>query len=443
MALSPDFAAHRSAVLDRLQEDEAVLLFGGPHHIRNGDAEYRYRPDSDVYWLTGWADPEVAVFLRPGEEALTLFVQSRDPEREVWTGFRPGPEGAIADYGADAAFPFDKLAEELPRLLQGVSTLHYAFGRDHEHDLLLLGAVQKAARAARRNGLAVPETYHSPRRLLHELRLHKGPDELVLLREAARISDQAHRAAMAFAAPGRFEYEVESLIDFVFRKEGGVGPGYGTIVAGGANACVLHYVTNRAELKDGDLLLIDAGCEYRYYTADVTRTFPVSGTFSEPQRRVYEVVLQAQLAAIDAARPSRPYSDMHDAAVQVLTRGMIDLGLLDGEVDTLVEEEAFKKYYMHGTGHWLGLDVHDVGAYGRQGGSRALEPGMVVTVEPGLYIPPDDEEAPEALRGIGIRIEDDILVTDGDPDVLTAAIPKTVQDVEAACRAAVEILSAA
>ncbi len=435
----PDFAAHRKALLDRMEEDEAVLVFGAPHPLRNGDSEYRYRPDSDLYWLTGWEDAEVAVFLRNGEEPLTMFVQPKDREREVWTGFRPGPEGAKADYGADAAFDFDALATELPRLLQGVSTLHYAFGRSHDEDALLLGAIHKAARAARRNGLSVPETFHSPRRLLHEARLRKTPDEIAVLREAARVTGLAHRAAMALAAPGRFEYEVESLIDFTFRRHGGNGPGYTSIVAGGANACVLHYITNREALRDGDLLLIDAGCELGYYTADVTRTFPVNGTFTGPQRQVYEIVLAAQHAAIDAARPGRPYNDMHDAAVRVLTEGMVSLGLLEGDVDALIEEEAFKKYYMHGTGHWLGLDVHDVGAYGRRGGSRPLQPGMVVTVEPGLYIPPDDEGAPEALRGIGIRIEDDVLVTEGDPDVLTGDIPKSIADVEAACRVALRL----
>ena len=434
--LQPDFAAHRQALLDRLEEDEAVLLFGGPHHLRNGDAEYRYRPDSDVYWLTGWPDPEVAIFLRPGEEPLTIFCQPKNKEREIWTGYRPGPDGARDDFGADAAFPIDELEAELPRLVQGVSKLHYAFARDADHDALLAGAIRKAARLARKNGLSVPETFHAPSHLLHELRLIKKDDELTVLREAARIGVQAHVAAMAKAAPGVFEYEVESLIDYIFRSEGGTGPGYNSIVAGGANACVLHYITNREELRDGDLLLIDAGAEFQYYTVDITRTFPVNGTFSEPQRRVYQWVLDAQLAAIDEARPGRPYKAMHDAAVRILTEGMLDLGLLEGEIDTLIEEEAFKKYYMHGTGHWLGLDVHDVGVYARHGESRLLEPGMLVTVEPGLYIAADDEDAPEELRGIGIRIEDDVLVTDGDPDVLTGAAPKTIEDVEAACKLA-------
>ncbi len=435
MAPEPDFAAHRTALLKSLAPDEAVLLLGSKHHIRNGDAEYRYRPHSDVFWLTGWEDPDVAVFLRPGDEAFTLFVQPKNKEREIWTGRRAGPDGARKQYGADAAFPISQLAKELPRLVQGVSKLHYAFALDPDTDALLMKSISTAARAARRNGLEVPETFHSPSRLLHELRLHKTESEVAVMREAARITGIAHRVAMADTQPGGFEYEIASLVDWTFKKNGGTGAGYESIVAGGANATILHYIRNRDELKDGDLLLIDAGCEYRYYTADVTRTFPVNGTFTEPQKRVYEWVLKSQLAAIELARTGHSFMEMHDAAIRVLTEGMVDLGLLSGDVDDLIKNDDFKKYYMHGTGHWLGLDVHDVGAYARDGGSRALQPGMVVTVEPGLYIAADDEDAPKELRGIGIRIEDDVLVTAGEPDVLTADIPKTVAEVEAACRA--------
>ncbi len=432
---TPDFAAHRAKLLEHLADDEAVLLFSSPHHIRNGDAEYRYRPDSDLYWLTGWPDPSAAVFLRPGDEAFTMFVQPKNKEREIWTGFRPGPDGAIDDYGADAAFPIGKLWTEMQRLVQGVSKLHYGFGRNAKYDRQLNEAIRKAARAARKNGLDVPETFYSPSKLLHELRLVKNDDELAVMREAARITGLAHRAAMAAAAPGKNEYEVASLIDYTFRREGGTGAGYESIVAGGANACILHYITNRDPLKDGELLLIDAGGEYGYYTADVTRTFPVNGTFTEPQRRVYDIVLDAQLQAIDACRVGTTFMAVHELTIRRLTEGMVQLGLLDGEVDELIEDESYKKYYMHGTSHWLGLDVHDSGAYNRGGGSRPLGPGMVLTIEPGLYISPDDEDAPEELRGIGIRIEDDVLVTDGDPDVLTADVPKHPGEVEAACRA--------
>jgi len=426
-----DFAGHRQAVLDKLADDEAVLVFGGPHHLRNGDAEYRYRPDSDVFWLTGWEDPEVAVFLRPGEEPVTMFVQPRDPERETWTGRRKGPEGARADHGADVAYPFAELLEQLPRLLQGVRVLHYGFAHDAEHDALVMSSVAKAARSGRLAGLCAPQTFHSPQVLLHELRLHKTEAELAVMRRAAEISGSAHVEAMRAAAPGRHEYEIEALLHHTFRTHGSTGAGYTPIVAGGANATILHYVTNRDPLRAGDLLLIDAGCEVDYYTADITRTFPVDGTFTDPQRAVYEAVLAAQEASIAACRVGHTFQDVHDASVRVLTAAMVELGLLEGEVDALIEDKAYKRYYMHGTSHWLGLDVHDVGPYVADGGSRPLAPGMVLTVEPGLYVAEDDDSAPEALRGIGVRIEDDVVITDGDPEVLTSAVPKGVDEVEA------------
>lgn len=435
--LLPEFAAHRQRLLDALEADEAVLLIGSPHAVRNADSEYRYRPDSDVYWLTGWEDPEVAVFLRPGGEPLTMFVQPRDPEREVWTGFRPGPEGAQERFGADLAHPYSALGKELPKLLQGVSRLHYAFGRNPDIDALLVGAIGKAAREARKNGLCVPETFHALSWRLHELRLRKAEDELAVLRQAAALTSEGFARAMALAAPGVPEYVLEAALEHSFRAGGGTGAGYTTIVGGGANATVLHYVTNRDPLRDGDLVLIDAGAEYAYYSADVTRTFPVSGRFSEPQRRVYAAVLRAQLASIEVCRPGATHQDVHDASVRVLTEEMVALGLIEGDVDDLIASEGYKKYYMHGTGHWLGLDVHDVGAYTRDGQSRVLEPGVLLTVEPGLYIAPDDADAPEELRGIGVRIEDDILITADGHHNLTAAIPKSIADVEAACAATV------
>jgi Xaa-Pro aminopeptidase len=425
-----DFAAHRQAVLDRLADDEAVLVFGAPHHLRNGDAEYRYRPDSDVFWLTGWEDPEVAVFLRPGDEPLVMFVQPRDRERETWTGRRKGPEGARAEHGADVAYAHGELLEQLPRLLQGVRVLHYGFARDAEHDALVMSSVAKAARAGRQSGLGAPVTFHHPSVLLHELRLHKSPDEVAILREAARISAEAHVAAMKATVPGKREFEVEAVLHHHFLSEGSTGAGYTPIVAGGHNATILHYITNRDELRDGELLLIDAGCEVQYYTADITRTFPVGERFTEPQRRVYEAVLAAQEAAIDTCRPGRTFQEVHEVTVRMLTAAMVELGLLEGPVDERIEDKSFKRYFMHGTSHWLGLDVHDVGAYVGGGASRTLAPGMVLTVEPGLYVPLDDESAPAVLRGIGVRIEDDVLVTDGAPEVLTAAVPKSVEELE-------------
>lgn len=430
---SASLAARRARYLDALGED-AALLFGNAHPLRNGDAEYRYRQASDLYYLTGWEDPEVAALFRPGADLpFILFVQPKDKERETWTGRRPGVDGARERFGADAAFPFHELAQRLPVLLQGYGRLHYRFGDEPAHDAMVFGALRAPTRAAARNGLEVPWQVLDPGRVLGEMRLRKTAEELELLRVAGRISAEAHVEAMRVGKPGAWEYEVEAAIDHHFRRRGGNGPGYTTIVGGGANACILHYVTNREQLRDGELCLVDAGCEFQYYTADITRTWPIGGRFSGPQRAVYEVVLRAQLAAIDAARPGRPYREMHDVAVRVLTEGMVDLGLLEGDLDELIVEEKYRRYYMHGTGHWLGLDVHDAGRYWTGLASRALEPDMVVTVEPGIYVPADDEEAPEALRGIGVRIEDDVRVTDAEPEVLTAGCPKTIEDVEAAC----------
>lgn len=424
--------ARRAAAIAALGSD-AALLFASPHANRNGDSEYRYRPDSDLFYLTGWEEPECAVLLRPGSDhPYILFVQPKDATMEVWTGFRHGVDGARQVFGADLAFPMAELPSRLGVLLQGYETLHYRVGQ--EHDERVFRAIRGATRAAARNGLVVPWRFHDPRRLLGELRLTKADDEIATLRKAAEISAAAHIRAMEIGIPGTPEYVVEATIDGHFRAAGANGPGYTTIVGGGKNACTLHYITNRDALRDGDLCLVDAGCEVDNYTADVTRTWPVNGRFSEAQRALYEIVLEAQRAAIECARVGRPFRQMHDAAVRVLTEGMVRVGLLAGDVGTLIREEKHRKYYMHGTGHWLGLDVHDESAYQVGLASRVLSAGMVVTVEPGLYVASDDADAPEAFRGIGIRIEDDILVTNGEPDVLTEACPKSVAAVEAACR---------
>ncbi len=429
---SDRFAARRAAYLRALGED-AALIFGSVHAVRNADSEYRYRPSSDLYYLTGWEEPDAVALFRPGAELpFILFVLPRDRVREVWTGTRVGVEGARALHGADSAFPIHELPARLPELLQGYATLHYAWG-DPDRDRLVFGALRGARRAASRNGLEMPHQLVDGGRVVAELRLRKTADELVTLREAAAITAEAHVAAMRLGRPGVHEYELEAAIDGAFRRRGGEGPGYTTIVGGGANACILHYINNRDALRDGELCLVDAGCEYRYYTADVTRTWPVNGRFSGPQRDLYQVVLDAQLAAIDAARPGRPFKDMHDVAVRGLVTGMIALELLHGDVDTNIADESYRRYYMHGTGHWLGLDVHDAGAYWEGLRSRLLEPDMVLTVEPGLYVQPDDDTAPAHFRGIGIRIEDDIRVTHGDPENLTAACPKTVDALESVC----------
>jgi Xaa-Pro aminopeptidase len=406
-----------------------------PSSSPNADADFRYRPHSDVWWLTGWPQPDVVVLVRGGDEPVTMFVQPRDPEAETWVGRRPGPEGAVSRYGADHAFPIDALDAELPRLLQGVSRLHWDWGIHADLDRRLRTAIGKAARASRRNGAPVPEQFASHSLLLHDLRLFKSDDELACLREAARLTADGHRAVMAAGRAGVGEWRLEGLLDGTYRQRGGDGPGYTHIVAAGDNACILHYHENDDVLQPGELVLVDSGCEVGFYTADVTRTFPVDGRFEGAGRAVYEAVLAAQDAAIAAAVPGARFLDVHDAAVAVLTEAMVALGLLQGDVAELIETDAYKRFYMHGTSHWLGLDVHDVGAYARDGGSRVLEPGMVLTVEPGLYIPPDAADVPEALRGIGVRIEDDVLITPDGHDVLTSAAPKRIDDVEAACRA--------
>ncbi len=429
---NPDlFAENRARFFGALGVD-AALLFGAPHFLRNGDAEFRYRQNSDVYYLTGWEEPEVVVLIRPGaEQPFTMFVQPRNAALEVWTGRRLGPEGAVSRYGADAAYPYSELAERLPDLLQGYRNLHYRFAEDADRDQLLIGALTKARRTARKNGLDVPDAFFDPSRVLHELRLRKHPMELERLDRAAEITCAAHVAAMRMTRPGVHEYELEALIDGTFRRMGGEGPGYTTIVGGGVNATVLHYIDNGSELKDGDLVCVDAGCEFGFYTADVTRTWPVNGRFTSAQKELYQIVLDAQLAAIEATQPGNPLRGIHDRATQVLTEGMVRIGLLEGEVMDLIAEDKQKRWYMHGTSHWLGLDVHDVGAYYKEGESRLLEDGMVLTIEPGLYIPADAEDAPERFRGIGIRIEDDVLVTSDGNRVLTAGVPKAIEQIEA------------
>lgn len=434
-------ASNRARLLNRLSDGEGMLLFASPEHIRNQDAEYRYRQHSDVLWLTGWRDPECAVLIRKGaEQPFVMFVQPKNEEREIWTGRRPGPRGAERLYGADAAYDFDELSEMLPALLQGVRVLHYRFADNADHDRTLMRSIRVAKRSARRSGLDVPLVFTDPEVVLHDLRLHKSSAEVDLLRRAAAITGDAHVAAMQATAPGVFEYELEAIIDGMFRRRGGWGPGYTTIVGGGDNATILHYIVNDQPLEAGTLVCVDAGCELDGYTADVTRTWPVDGVFTPAQRELYQAVLDCQIEAIEACVVGNTHHGVHELTTRLLTRAMCRLGLLEGDpeddaqIDALIEKGAQKRYFMHGTGHWLGLDVHDVGAYAGGGESKALAPGMVLTIEPGIYVSPTDQQAPERFRGMGIRIEDDILVTDGGPENLTAAVPKTIEAVEAACQ---------
>jgi Xaa-Pro aminopeptidase len=370
------------------------------------------------------------VLLRPGHTTpFVLFVRPRDPAAETWTGRRAGVEGAVNSFGANASFSSDELDDKLADIVAGAEEIHYPFGREPEQDAAV-GRLLGRLRAGERRGRRAPVRLVDARVTLHEMRLLKSPGEIAIQRRAAEITAEAHMAAMLSARDGVSEREIEALIDYTFRKSGGTGPGYGTIVGAGANATILHYVENASPLKRGDLLLIDAGCEVDGYTADVTRTFPIGARFSEPQRRFYEAVLETQQAAIEMVKPGATLDQIHEAVVARLTGHLVSLGILSGEAPALVESGAFKPFYMHRTSHWLGMDVHDVGFYSENGAARPLCPGMVLTIEPGLYVA-EDAAAPAEFRGLGVRIEDDILVTATGAENLTVATPKTVADLEA------------
>jgi Xaa-Pro aminopeptidase len=404
-----------------------------PERIRNRDTHYPYRFDSHFYYLTGFTEPEAVAVVVGGESPRALlFCREKNEEREIWDGFRYGPGAARERFGFDEAYPVDELDERLAALLENQPALLYPVGADAAWDARAIQWLN-AVRARVRAGIAAPERLQDVRGLVDEMRLVKDAHEAGLMRRSARIAAAAHRRAMQAARPGRYEYEVEAELAYEFRRGGAQFPAYWPIVAGGANACVLHYVSNDALLADGELLLIDAGCELDGYASDITRTFPVNGRFSPAQRDVYDVVLAAQLAAIGAVRPGAGWNAPHDAAVRVLAQGLLDLGLLRGGLDQVLEKETYKRFYMHRTGHWLGLDVHDAGDYKQGGEWRALAPGMALTVEPGLYIRAADD-VPARLRNIGIRIEDDVLVTASGCEVLTSEAPKAVADVEALMR---------
>ncbi len=424
------FAARRAAFMERMQGGVALFAAAPPRH-RNRDVEYPYRPDSDFFYLTGCDEPEALALLVPEREEgpFILFLRERDPEREQWTGSRLGVEGAMERLGADEAHPIGEIDALLPPYLEDIPRLYYPFAHDPHLDRRVAAWLNRV-RAKARKGVRAPREIVDAAAILHELRLIKGAEELAALRRAAEITAAGQVAGMAAAAPGRFEYEVQAAIENAFLSRGATWS-YPSIVASGENACTLHYVDNRRQMADGDLLLVDAGAEVEYYAGDVTRTYPVSGRFTAAQRDCYEVVLAAQAEAIARVHPGARWEAPHRAAVEVLTQGMVDLGLLQGSVEELIETEAYKRFYMHRTGHWLGMDVHDVGDYRDDDGWRRLEPGMTLTVEPGLYIAPGDD-VPPALAGIGIRIEDDCLVTEAGCELLTEAIPRQPEAVEAA-----------
>jgi Xaa-Pro aminopeptidase len=426
------YRQRRARLAQALGEGVAVVPTS-PERLRNRDSHFPYRYDSHFYYLTGFPEPEAVLVIVGGAAPKSLlFCREKNPERETWDGFRYGPEAARERFGFDQAHAVSALDAQLPALLENQPALHYPVGADGEWDLRVL-AWLNAVRAKARAGIAAPERLQDVRAVVDDMRLVKDAQELALMRRAARITSAAHRRAMQAARPGRNEYEIEAELLHEFRRNGAQFPAYSPIVAGGANACVLHYVANNAALRAGDLLLIDAGCELDGYASDLTRSFPVSGRFSAAQRDVYEVVLAAQRAAIGEVRPGKRWNEPHDAAVRVLAQGMLDLKLLPGTLDEVLEKETYKRFYMHRTGHWLGLDVHDAGDYKRSGAWRELAPGMVLTVEPGLYIRAQ-ADVPVALHNIGIRIEDDVAVSAAGAEVLTAEAPKAVDEIEALMR---------
>jgi len=434
-----EYVRRRKALMAQMEPNSIAILPAAPVYIRNRDVEHIYRQDSDFQYLTGFPEPEAVLALIPGREhgEYVLFCRERDPERELWDGLRAGQDGAIAQFGADDAFPINDIDDILPGLIEGRERVYYAIGCNQEFDHRLMEWIN-VIRSKARQGAQPPNEFVALDHLLHDMRLYKSAAEVKVMKEAAEISAAAHVRAMQTARPGLSEYHLEAELEYIFRKNGSKMPAYGSIVASGRNACILHYRENDAPLKDGDLILIDAGCEIDCYASDITRTFPVNGTFSPEQKAIYELVLKAQEAAFAAIGPDKHWNEAHEATVRVIAEGLLELGLLTGTLDEVIETESYKAYYMHRAGHWLGMDVHDVGDYKVGGEWRVLEPGMALTVEPGIYIPADDERVAKKWRGIGVRIEDDVVVTKTGCEILTGGVPKTVAEIEALMAAARE-----
>lgn len=427
---SHEFARRRRQLARMVGDDGIAILPAAPVRTRSRDVEYRFRQDSDFYYLTGFAEPDAVAVIAPGRASgeFLLFCRERDPSKEIWDGKRAGPDGAVAEFGADDAFPIDDIDDILPGIMESCSRVYYTMGLYSDFDARIADWVN-SLRSRESKGVHTPQEFVALDHLLHDMRLYKSRAEISALRRSAKVAVQAHTHAMRSVRPGMFEYEVEADFLREFRRND-AWLSYSPIVATGGNACTLHYVQNNARLDDGDLLLIDAGCELDYYASDITRTFPVSGRFSSEQRAVYEIVLEAQLAAIDKTRKDNHWDEPHNAAVRVVTKGLKKLGLLDGSLPRLIKDGAYKPFFMHKTGHWLGMDVHDVGDYKVGDEWRLLEAGMVTTVEPGVYIPAS-RKIPARWRNIGIRIEDDVAITSKGPDVLSKGLVKDPDDIEA------------
>lgn len=425
-------SARLNEFMQRMDGDSVALFVSAPHYLRNNDADFEFRQDSDFYCLTRFNEPEAVAVLAPHHPThkYVLFVRPRDKEQEIWNGLRAGVEGAVVEYGADAAYDIQQLNDVLPKYLQGAEKLYYRLGLNETFDHRVISILNRL-KAEIRKGTQTPTTIIDPSTILHELRLRKSEDEIKSMREACRISAEGHIAAMKACRPGMFEYELEALVEYVFRKNGATGPGYQSIVGSGFNTTILHYNTNTKRIADGDLVLIDAGAEYNFFSGDITRTFPANGKFTRAQQAVYEVVLHTQKTVIEMIKPGESFMKLHERAVEVITDGMLEIGLLSGNAKEIIEKEEYKKFFMHRTGHWLGMDVHDVGRYKVKEEWRTLEPTMAFTVEPGIYIQPGAPGVSEEFYNVGVRIEDDILVTESGYEVLTSLVPKEVSEVEA------------
>ncbi|PHR50823.1 Xaa-Pro aminopeptidase [Cycloclasticus sp.] len=426
-----EFARRRQQFLRMVGEGNIAVIASASIMQRNSDVEFHFRQNSDFFYLSGFDEPESVIVFVPGREQgeYVLFCREYDEKTALWVGASAGLEGAVRDYAVDDAFPIDDIDDILPGLLENKNRLYFPMGAQPDFDQQLMDWSQQV-RGRSRAGVSAPAEFISSDHILHEMRLIKSAQEIKWMKKAAKISVKAHIKAMQSCRPGMYEYQVEANLKHCFMSHGAQQEAYPAIVGGGHNGCVLHYIDNNAVLNDGDLLLIDAGCEWKKYASDITRTFPVNGVFNEEQKALYQLVLDAQYAAIEQVKPGNHWNDPHDAAVEVLTKGLVRLGLLQGSLSTLIKNEAYKPYYMHRTGHWLGMDVHDVGDYKLDDQWRLLEPGMVLTVEPGLYIHPNANEVDKKWRGIGIRIEDDVLVTKKGYEVLTDSVPKEIKDIE-------------
>jgi Xaa-Pro aminopeptidase len=426
------FAQHRQTLMASMAPNSIAIVPAARPKIRSRDTDFHFRQDSDFYYLSGFEEPEALLVLIPGRGAgeFIVFCRERNKEKEIWEGYMAGPEGVKARFGVDEALAITALDEELPRLMDGCERIYYPLGRDEKFDASILVWLAKV-QAKARSGAQAPSMFCDLSTLVNEMRLIKSAEEIALLRRSCALAAKAHIRAMKYCKPGLFEFQLEAEILHEFAMSGARSPAYNTIVGGGPNACILHYINNSEPLNDGDLVLVDAGCELNYFAADITRTYPVNGKFSIEQAALYSLVLKAQHAALAIIAPGCKWNEPHDLSVRVITEGLIDLGLLMGELDTLISEGAYKRFYMHRVGHWLGMDVHDVGSYKLAGQWRELQPGMVMTVEPGIYVAQDDETVEPRWRGIGIRIEDDVVVTETGCEVLTAGVPKEIAEIEA------------